>query len=264
MWFRMMLNLSFLTLLMLKWEKRKIALSAHKPTSQVRYTMALWSAKGMGVMSGWVTDEKCGEERLESVVWNDWCMCRVFVCDQMGLMCSLGRKVWIPSGRSWTMDCHISQKTEKKRRGWKEEAGQGWWSDFLYTRSQWPQWWRGWRKWRGDTGKSRIAYQCCLHAQPPLQTQSPVAIWPALEPKHEDEIDPDDPNLTWLTLQHHARGASQNAVHAFIRLGFWHWVLLSYVDMDAKVGVETEGAEAGKQVCHKPCSLKNLGSPVPH
>ena len=35
------------------------------------------------------------------------------------------------------------------------------------------------------------------------------------------------------------------------------------VDMDAKLGVETEGAEAGKQVRHKPRSLKNLGSPVP-
>jgi hypothetical protein len=33
--------------------------------------MALWSAKGIGVMFGGVTDDDRDEESLESVFWND-------------------------------------------------------------------------------------------------------------------------------------------------------------------------------------------------
>jgi hypothetical protein len=33
--------------------------------------MALWSAKGFGVLFGGVTDDERDEESLESVFWND-------------------------------------------------------------------------------------------------------------------------------------------------------------------------------------------------
>ena len=33
--------------------------------------MAIWAAKGMGVLFGGVTDEDSDEETLKSVFWND-------------------------------------------------------------------------------------------------------------------------------------------------------------------------------------------------
>ena len=33
--------------------------------------MALWSAKGIGILFGGVTDDDRDEENLESVFWND-------------------------------------------------------------------------------------------------------------------------------------------------------------------------------------------------
>ena len=71
----MTLDPSLPTPLALKWEKRKTASSTHTPTARAGCTMALWSAKGTGVMFGGVTDEERGEEGLESVFWNDLCVC---------------------------------------------------------------------------------------------------------------------------------------------------------------------------------------------
>ncbi|KAG2117421.1 galactose oxidase [Suillus cothurnatus] len=53
----------------LKWEKRKKLSFA--PHIRSGCTMALWSAKGIGVMFGGVTDDDRDEESLESVFWND-------------------------------------------------------------------------------------------------------------------------------------------------------------------------------------------------
>lgn len=52
-----------------KWERRKKPSFA--PHIRSGCTMALWSAKGMGVMFGGVTDDDRDEESLESVFWND-------------------------------------------------------------------------------------------------------------------------------------------------------------------------------------------------
>ncbi|KAI9458053.1 galactose oxidase [Boletus coccyginus] len=56
----MTLDPSLPTPLALKWEKRKTVSSTHTPSARAGCTMALW-----------VTDEERGEERLESVFWND-------------------------------------------------------------------------------------------------------------------------------------------------------------------------------------------------
>ncbi|KAJ8586961.1 galactose oxidase [Rhizopogon salebrosus TDB-379] len=55
--------------LILKWEKRKKPSFA--PQTRSGCTMALWSAKGFGVLFGGVTDDERDEESLESVFWND-------------------------------------------------------------------------------------------------------------------------------------------------------------------------------------------------
>ncbi|KAG6370868.1 galactose oxidase [Boletus reticuloceps] len=71
-WFlKMTLSPSLPSPLVLKWEKRKTPSSTHKPTARAGCTMALWSAKGTGVMFGGVTDEEQGDEGLESEFWND-------------------------------------------------------------------------------------------------------------------------------------------------------------------------------------------------
>ncbi|CAA7268695.1 unnamed protein product [Cyclocybe aegerita] len=54
-----------------KWEKRKRPSDAYAPSLRSGCTMALWAAKGMGVLFGGVTDEDTSEEGLESVFWND-------------------------------------------------------------------------------------------------------------------------------------------------------------------------------------------------
>ncbi|KAG2018767.1 hypothetical protein CC2G_008160 [Coprinopsis cinerea AmutBmut pab1-1] len=54
-----------------KWERRKRPSDAFAPSLRSGCTMALWSAKGMGVMFGGVTDEDKNEEVLESVFHND-------------------------------------------------------------------------------------------------------------------------------------------------------------------------------------------------
>lgn len=53
----------------LKWERRKKPSFA--PHIRSGCTMGLWSAKGIGVLFGGVTDEDRDEESLESVFWND-------------------------------------------------------------------------------------------------------------------------------------------------------------------------------------------------
>ncbi|KAG1733380.1 uncharacterized protein EDB91DRAFT_1149256 [Suillus paluster] len=55
--------------LVLKWERRKKLSFA--PHTRSGCTMALWSAKGMGILFGGVTDDERDEESLESVFWND-------------------------------------------------------------------------------------------------------------------------------------------------------------------------------------------------
>jgi hypothetical protein len=55
--------------LTLKWEKRKKV--GYAPTLRSGCTMALWPARGMGVLFGGVTDEDTNEETLESVFHND-------------------------------------------------------------------------------------------------------------------------------------------------------------------------------------------------
>ncbi|KAG1832329.1 hypothetical protein DFJ58DRAFT_719514 [Suillus subalutaceus] len=55
--------------LCLKWERRKKPSFA--PHIRSGCTMALWSAKSMGIMFGGVTDDDKDEESLESVFWND-------------------------------------------------------------------------------------------------------------------------------------------------------------------------------------------------
>ncbi|KAI0641395.1 hypothetical protein C8Q79DRAFT_307877 [Trametes meyenii] len=57
--------------LTLKWEKRKKPSTAYAPSLRSGCTMALWSAKNMGVLFGGVTDEDTNEETLESVFHND-------------------------------------------------------------------------------------------------------------------------------------------------------------------------------------------------
>ncbi|OAX34254.1 galactose oxidase [Rhizopogon vinicolor AM-OR11-026] len=55
--------------LVLKWEKRKKP--SFTPHIRSGCTMALWAAKGIGVLFGGVTDDERDEESLESVFWND-------------------------------------------------------------------------------------------------------------------------------------------------------------------------------------------------
>lgn len=55
--------------LILKWEKRKKPSFA--PHIRSGCTMALWAAKGIGVLFGGVTDDERDEESLDSVFWND-------------------------------------------------------------------------------------------------------------------------------------------------------------------------------------------------
>ncbi|KAI5118743.1 hypothetical protein M0805_008143 [Coniferiporia weirii] len=52
-----------------KWEKRKKV--GYAPSLRSGCTMTLWSAKGMGVLFGGVTDEDTSEETLESIFHND-------------------------------------------------------------------------------------------------------------------------------------------------------------------------------------------------
>ncbi|KAI0717154.1 hypothetical protein C8Q76DRAFT_616487 [Earliella scabrosa] len=57
--------------LTLKWERRKKSSTAYAPSLRSGCTMALWSAKNMGVLFGGVTDEDTSEETMESVFHND-------------------------------------------------------------------------------------------------------------------------------------------------------------------------------------------------
>ncbi|KAI0765888.1 hypothetical protein BD413DRAFT_481708 [Trametes elegans] len=57
--------------LTLKWEKRKKPSTAYAPSLRSGCTMALWSAKNMGILFGGVTDEDTSEETMESVFHND-------------------------------------------------------------------------------------------------------------------------------------------------------------------------------------------------
>lgn len=57
--------------LIVKWERRKRPSTAFAPSLRSGCTMALWAAKGMGIMFGGVTDEDKHEETLESVFHND-------------------------------------------------------------------------------------------------------------------------------------------------------------------------------------------------
>ena len=54
-----------------KWEKRKRSSDSYAPSVRSGCTMALWAAKGTGVLFGGVTDEDTSEEVLESMFWND-------------------------------------------------------------------------------------------------------------------------------------------------------------------------------------------------
>ncbi|KAI0628646.1 galactose oxidase [Trametes polyzona] len=57
--------------LTVKWEKRKKSSTAYAPSLRSGCTMALWSAKNMGILFGGVTDEDTSEETMESVFHND-------------------------------------------------------------------------------------------------------------------------------------------------------------------------------------------------
>ena len=57
--------------LTVKWEKRKRPSTAFAPSLRSGCTMALWSAKNMGILFGGVTDEDTSEETMESVFHND-------------------------------------------------------------------------------------------------------------------------------------------------------------------------------------------------
>ncbi|KZV71422.1 galactose oxidase [Peniophora sp. CONT] len=54
-----------------KWEKRKRPSTAFAPSLRSGCTMALWAARGLGVMFGGVTDEDTSEENMRSVFHND-------------------------------------------------------------------------------------------------------------------------------------------------------------------------------------------------
>ena len=70
--------------LVLKWERRKRSSTAYAPSLRSGCTMALWAAKGMGVLFGGVTDEDTSEETLESV----------FHCDLYGYQIA-GNGRWV-------------------------------------------------------------------------------------------------------------------------------------------------------------------------
>ncbi|KAF9261281.1 galactose oxidase [Marasmius fiardii PR-910] len=57
--------------LQLKWERRKRPSTAYAPALRSGCTMTAWTARGMGVMFGGVTDEDKGEEGMDSVFWAD-------------------------------------------------------------------------------------------------------------------------------------------------------------------------------------------------
>ena len=57
--------------LVVKWERRKRPSTAYAPALRSGTAMALWVAKGMGVLFGGVTDEDPDEETLKSIFWND-------------------------------------------------------------------------------------------------------------------------------------------------------------------------------------------------
>ncbi|KAG8216281.1 hypothetical protein J3R82DRAFT_6339 [Butyriboletus roseoflavus] len=158
-WFlKMSLDPSLPTPLMLKWEKRKTVSSTHTPTARAGCTMALWSAKGTGVMFGGVTDEEQGEERLESVFWND------LYGYQLG-----GRGRWIAM--------HLKKPKKKGGGGNKKQVKDGGAIPFAQDLDD-----------HGDDESGEDGEK--------TQTRSPVAKRPVPEPKRDDEVDLDDPNLT--------------------------------------------------------------------
>jgi len=53
----------------IKWEKRKKV--GYAPSLRSGCTMALWAAKGIGILFGGVYDDDRDEETLESVFYND-------------------------------------------------------------------------------------------------------------------------------------------------------------------------------------------------
>ncbi|THH30605.1 hypothetical protein EUX98_g3576 [Antrodiella citrinella] len=57
--------------LALKWERRKRPTTAYAPSLRSGCTMALWTARNMGILFGGVTDEDTSEETMESVFYND-------------------------------------------------------------------------------------------------------------------------------------------------------------------------------------------------
>lgn len=57
--------------LTMKWERRKRPSTAFAPSLRSGCTMALWTARNTGVLFGGVTDEDTSEETLESVFHND-------------------------------------------------------------------------------------------------------------------------------------------------------------------------------------------------
>ncbi|KAH0834643.1 hypothetical protein J3R83DRAFT_10152 [Lanmaoa asiatica] len=145
-WFlKMTLDPTLPTPLTLKWEKRKTASSTHTPTARAGCTMALWSAKGTGVMFGGVTDEERGEEALESVFWND------LYGYQLG-----GHGRWIAM--------HL--KKPKKRGGGKKKQVKG--------------------------GGAIPSVQDLDDREEPGEVEEETQA----KPKRDDEVDPNDPNLT--------------------------------------------------------------------
>lgn len=57
--------------LKVKWERRKRPSTAYAPSLRSGCTMAVWTARSMGIMFGGVTDDDTGEETLESQFHND-------------------------------------------------------------------------------------------------------------------------------------------------------------------------------------------------
>ncbi|KAF8555628.1 galactose oxidase [Imleria badia] len=152
-WFlKITLDTSLPTPLALKWEKRKTASSTHTPTARAGCTMALWSAKGTGVMFGGVTDEERGEEGLESVFWNDL----------YGYQLA-GHGRWIAM--------HLKKPKKRGGGGKKKQV-------------------------KGGPSIQDLGDHDDDEGGEDGETKSPVTTRPVAEPKQDDGVDPDDPNLT--------------------------------------------------------------------
>jgi hypothetical protein len=100
--------------LVAKWERRKRPSTMYAPALRSGSTMAIWAAKGMGVLFGGVTDEDSDEETLKSVFWNDLCVCLSWYISPRSYQALESNGYQFAGNGKWVS---LMLKTPKKRGG---------------------------------------------------------------------------------------------------------------------------------------------------